>query len=309
MNKTIIVALPCFNEAATIMKVVADFKSVLPNAGVHVFDNNSSDGSAALAAAAGAQVHSVPQQGKGYVVRAMLETFQDVDALVMVDSDDTYEAQDVLTLLAPVLAGRADMVIGNRLPSATDESMVRLHQWGNWAIVTAINWMFNADFQDILSGYRVFSRRFLETVPVLSEGFEIETELTVQALEEGLVVIDLPVQYRSRPEGSHSKLQSFRDGYRIITTAISLLRDHRPMVLYGLAGTLTGLVAFLGGVLRIFNYLTVTALPDALLTGIILLFAPMAVMLFGIGLMLHTVNVRMRQLKQIVQRKQQNHDR
>lgn len=309
MMPRIIVAIPCYNEALTIEKVVRDFKVALPAAEVYVFDNNSMDTTGDVAREAGAAVYLVPQQGKGHVVRAMFDHFVDSDALIMADGDDTYLAADAPQLLEPVLQGHADMVIGNRLPNANDASMVRLHQWGNWLIVSVINRMFNAQFNDILSGYRVFSRRFMHTVPVLSAGFEIETELTIQALEESMLVVEMPVSYRSRPQGSESKLRSFRDGARIMGMAASLLRDHRPLVPYGIGAMLAWLIVFLAGSLRVLDYLGVTFLPVSLLTGIILLFAPIGVMLFGIGLMLHTVNVRMRQLKQIVQRKQQNHDR
>lgn len=304
----IVVAIPCYNEAITIQKVVKDYQAALPEAEVHVFDNNSKDESVRLAEETGAEVHHVYQQGKGYVVQAMFRQFVDADALIMIDGDDTYFPEDARDLLQPVLDGKADMVVGNRLPSANDHSMVRLHQIGNWLIVTAINRMFNSPFNDILSGYRVFSKRFMQTVPVMSAGFEVETELTIQALEEELLVVELPISYRSRPEGSESKLSSFRDGYRIITTAMSMLRDHRPMVLYGGVSLISFLIAAGAGVLRILNYMEITALPDALVTGIILLFAPVGVMVFGIGLMLHTVNTRMRQLKQIIQRNQNQNE-
>ena len=205
----ILLAIPCYNEAVTIVKVIEDFKAVLPDVEIHVFDNNSSDGSGELAAKAGASVHRVVQQGKGHVVRVILDKLHG-DAVLMVDGDDTYFAEDALQLLAPVLNGEVDMVVGDRLPSADDISIVKLHQLGNRWIVRIINWMFGTRYKDVLSGYRVFSTRFLESVPVLTSGFEIETELTLQALAEGMSIIEIPVNYRARPDGSESKLHPWR---------------------------------------------------------------------------------------------------
>ena len=204
--QNIVVAIPCYNEAITIEKVVADFKRALPGADVIVFDNNSSDGSGLLAQNAGARVHQVRNQGKGYVLQ---EIFEDIsaDAIVLVDGDDTYEAEDVHRLIRPVLFEGVDMVVGNRLQSATDENMRAHRHVGNRLIVWSINRMFGTRYQDILSGYRVFSRRFVERVPLLTPGFEIETEMTLQALEEGMVINELPISYRSRPADSQSKLK------------------------------------------------------------------------------------------------------
>jgi len=297
----IAVAIPCYNEAVTIAKVVRDFQAVLPQAEIHVFDNNSTDGSPELAQQAGATVHFVRRQGKGNVMCAIFESL-DCDALVVADGDDTYFAEDAPKLIAPVLSGEADMVTGNRLGSATSETMVPLHQFGNNLIVAAVNRLFTTDYKDILSGYRVFSRRFIESVPVLTSGFEVETEITLQALEERLLIVELPISYRSRPEGSISKLRTFRDGYRIMLTAAIILRDHQPLRLFGLVGLICFLVALTAGILRLLNYLSVTQLPDALLTGILLLSAPIAVITFGIGLMLNTVNTRFREIKQIMLR-------
>ena len=187
----IVVAIPCFNEAATIEKVVRDFRSVLQNAEICVFDNNSTDGSADLARSAGAEVIRVPQQGKGHVMRVIFDTVV-ADALIVIDGDDTYFAADAPALLEPILRAEADMMVGDRLQTSTDHAMRRSHQWGNRLIVASINRMFGTSFRDILSGYRVFSRRFVKEVPLLMSGFETETEMTLQALEEGLVVVEVP---------------------------------------------------------------------------------------------------------------------
>lgn len=297
----IIIAVPCYNEEATIAKVVHDFKKILPSAEIHVFNNNSTDKSAELAKGVGAIVHDVRKPGKGHVMQAILDTVN-ADALIVVDGDDTYFAEEAPKLLEPVLAGRADMVVGDRLKRADDKSLVRLHQLGNHLIVKTINLIFGTSYEDILSGYRVFSRRFIETVPLLTPGFETETELTLQALEEGLEVIEVPISYRSRPNNSSSKLRPFRDGWRIMMTAAMILRDHHPLRLYGFIGLICLLITAVAVVLRIMNYLGHAVFPNTLLSGMILLFAPMTLLVFGIGLTLSAINTRLREMKQIMRR-------
>lgn len=304
-GKRIAVAIPCYNEAVTIAKVVRDFKAIFPNS-VYVFDNNSIDGSAGIAKDAGAIVHYIKKRGKGNVMRAIFDTVM-VDALVVVDGDDTYIAEESPMLVEPVLRGEADMVVGNRLHNVADESLCKLHRVGNRLIVASINRMFNTNYHDILSGYRVFSRRFIESVSIFKEGFETETEITLQALENGLEVIEKPISYRSRPPSSQSKLRSFRDGYRIMFTSLGLLRDHQPMRLFGYISILCLLFVFLSGTLRLINYLGISTLPTPLLTGMILLFVPVGTLSFGIGLVLSAVNSRFREIKhQIIKRNRQN---
>ncbi|MDH5506894.1 MAG: glycosyltransferase [Anaerolineae bacterium] len=302
---SVAVAIPCYNEAITIAKVIADFREALPQAAIHVFDNNSADGSAALAEKAGAVVHVVRKQGKGHVMRAVFDTLA-ADVIVVVDGDDTYFAEDAIPLIEPLLGGQADMVVGNRLQGATDDSMVRMHQFGNTMIVAVINRMFGTRYKDILSGYRAFNRKFIESVPLLTGGFEIETELTLQALEEGFDVVEIPISYRSRPPGSVSKLRSFHDGYKIMLTAAILLRDHQPLRLFGGIGFLCLLALLAAGGLRLANYLELTDISNTLLVGIMLLFAPVGMISFGIGLLLSAINARFRQLKQYMQRNKNN---
>jgi glycosyltransferase involved in cell wall biosynthesis len=231
----IAVVIPCYNEAATIAAVVGDFRKALPEAKVHVFDNNSTDGSGELALEAGALVHRVPVQGKGEVVRAI---FRDVDAdiLVMVDGDGTYPADRVLELMAPVQDKSADMVVGTRLAQYGAESFRPLHIVGNNLVLHTINALFRARLTDGLSGYRAFSRRFVKTMPVLSQGFEIETEMTLHALEHRLPIVEVGVPYGERPAGSESKLRTFHDGSRIVRTIFQLYKDYRPMAFFGLIG-------------------------------------------------------------------------
>jgi glycosyltransferase involved in cell wall biosynthesis len=301
----IAVAIPCYNEAVTIAKVVKDFQAVLPNASIHVFDNNSTDGSAELAKNAGAFVHHVRKKGKGNVMQAIFDTIE-ADALIIVDGDDTYYAEDAPKLLEPILKGEADMVVGNRLANATESSMRRLHQFGNRWIVWAINFMFKTKFLDILSGYRALSRRFIASVPLLTPGFETETELTLQALERGLEIIEVPIAYRSRPKGSKSKLRSFYDGKRIMMTAAMLLRDHKPIRLFGGVSLFCYLISAIAAILRILNYLGTTSLPNEVLTGTIIIFTPLATISLAIGLILSAINTRFRELDQIMKRKKKS---
>ena len=225
------VAIPCYNEATTIAKVVSDFRKELPEAEILVVDNASSDDSGARAAAAGARVVREKRRGKGYVMQTILETV-DADVCVIVDGDDTYFAEDLHQLLLPVTSDQADMVVGDRLKEASSVALNDLHRFGNRAILAIINMAFRTDFQDVLSGYRVMNRKFMNAVPLIAGGFETETELTLQALEKGMVILEMPIRYRARPVGSVSKLSPFADGYRILITMAVLLRNHRPLYFF-----------------------------------------------------------------------------
>lgn len=302
-KQRIAVAVPCYNEAATITKVVKDFRKVLPRASVYVFDNASTDASAALAQKAGAIVRPVPAQGKGNVLRAIFDELKE-DIVVLVDGDDTYPAEEVGVLLEPILAGKADMTVGHRLEGASDANMKRLNQFGNRMIVAYINRLFGTRYDDVLSGYRAFNRRFMENVPVLTSGFEVETEITLQALAEGLQVLEVPVSYRSRPEDSESKLRPFADGYRIILTAAILLRDHRPLRLFGAIAGFFWVLAFVAGVLRLFSIFGRDSLPDSILGGVVLLGVPSGLMALGIGLSLNAINTRFQEIKTFLRRSQ-----
>lgn len=228
----IAVILPCYNEAEAIVQTVEDFRRALPQADIYVFDNNSSDGSRDLAAGAGAIVRRVTQQGKGHVVRRM---FADVDAdiYIMADGDATYEAAAAPAMIAAMLADNLDMVVGCRRDQV-DAAYRRGHRFGNWALTSLLKQLFGRSFTDILSGYRVFSRRFVKSFPVLSAGFEIETEISVHALELAMPVAEVMTDYGARPEGSVSKLSTYRDGFRILRTIITLYRIERPILFFGI---------------------------------------------------------------------------
>jgi len=239
----IAVLLPCYNERLTIGKVVQDFRRELPEAEIWVYDNNSTDGSAELARAAGANVRRVTRQGKGHVVRRM---FQEVDAdcYLMADSDDTYPAEAARELIAPVLAGEADMVVGDRLSSTyATENKRQFHSFGNWLVCALVRRLFNYEIADVMTGYRAFGWRFAKHCPVLSSGFEIETEMTIFALDKRMAIQEIPIAYRDRPAGSFSKLNTFTDGFRVIRTIFSLLRNYRPMFFFGSLAALFSTVA------------------------------------------------------------------
>src|SRR6185312_4854808 len=237
----IAVLVPCFNEEAAVATVVADFRKALPSADIFVYDNNSSDRTVAIAREAGAVVRNERRQGKGHVVRRM---FADVDAdvYVLVDGDATYDAASAPRLIETLLAGRLDMVVGLRVDQAL-AAWRPGHRTGNRLLTGFLSSVFGQDFKDILSGYRVFSRRFVKSFPVLSDGFEIETELTVHALELALPVAEIETPYFARPEGSVSKLNTWRDGFRILGTILKLYRSEKPLHFFTAIGVFLTLVS------------------------------------------------------------------
>jgi glycosyltransferase involved in cell wall biosynthesis len=231
----IAVAIPCYNEAAAIAIVIASFREAVPGAAIVVFDNNSTDGTAAIARVAGARVLAVPDQGKGHTVRAAFETLADFDLVVLTDGDGTYPADAAPLLIAPVLAGTADMSVGARQPAKAAGAMTLTRSLGNHLIRTAFRLLIGPGNSDLLSGYRVFNRQFRGAVALRSSGFEIETELASEAVARRLRVVEIPIPYHPRIAGTESKLRAFRDGRRIIHTILiqSLrLRPHRPLLLW-----------------------------------------------------------------------------
>lgn len=291
----IAVLVPCFNEAAAIGQVVHDFRAALPMAEVYVYDNNSSDDTVAIANAAGAHVRSERHQGKGHVVRRM---FADVDAdiYVMVDGDATYDAASAPAMLAKLIDERLDMVVAHRI--GDDSTAYRTgHRTGNFLLTRFLADTFGRGFEDILSGYRVFSRRFVKTIPVLSDGFEIETELSVHALELSIPTAEMRTPYYARPAGSHSKLNTWRDGLRIVGTILKLYRSEKPLRFFT---TISITLAAMAVILAIPLFLTyveegiVPRFPTAILSTGIMLVAVIA--LFS-GLILDTVSRGRREAK------------
>ena len=230
----IAILIPCFNESATIAKVVTDFRRALPEAVVYVYDNNSTDGTAEIAAAAGAVVRHEYQQGKGNVIRRM---FREVDAecYIITDGDDTYPADSAQEMADLVLNRQADMVVGDRLSSTYFEENKRpFHNFGNSLVRAGINVLFRSSIRDIMTGYRAFSYQFVKTFPVLSKGFEIETEMSIHAVDKNLHIENTVVQYRDRPEGSESKLNTYSDGFKVLRTIAKLYRSYRPFAFFGM---------------------------------------------------------------------------
>jgi glycosyltransferase involved in cell wall biosynthesis len=289
------VLVPCFNEEVAIAKVVADFRAALPEATIYVYDNNSTDRTAEVARRAGAVVGRETHQGKGNVVRRM---FADVDAdvIVLVDGDATYDAGSVRALVARLIQDRLDMVVAARIHH--EEAAYRMgHRFGNRLFSAAVDWVFNATFTDILSGYRVFSRRFVKSFPVLSRGFEIEIELTVHALELELPTAEIATPYFARPIGSASKLSTWRDGFRILSTIANLYRTERPLAFFSGLGIVLAVVSVVLAIPIFATYLeegVVPRIPTAILsTGLMLL----AFLFVVAGLILDTVTRGRREMK------------
>ena len=291
------VLVPCYNEAATIDSVVRDFAAALPGAAVYVYDNNSSDATGRVAADAGAVVRREPLQGKGNVVRRM---FADIEAeiYVMVDGDGTYDAASAPTLIEALREGPLDLVTGARVDD--DAAAYRAgHRFGNWLLTTLVALVFGRRGSDMLSGYRVFSRRFVKTFPALSRGFEIETELTVHALELGMPLAELPTPYKARPPGSASKLSTFKDGFRILWLIGKLVKEERPMQTFSLAALVLALASIVLAWPVVITYLEtgqVPRLPTAVLSTGLMILASLAV---TCGFILETVTRGRREMKRM----------
>ena len=295
----IAVLIPCYNEEHTVAKVVSDFHRQLPRATIYVFDNASTDNTAEVARTAGAQVISEPRRGKGYVVEAMMGAV-DADYFVMVDGDDTYPADRVHSLLAPVLAGQADMTVGARLSDFHGQSFRALHVQGNNLVRGLVNLIFNSSLTDILSGYRVFNRRVTSRVPIVSSGFEVETELTIQILHYGLTIKEVQIPYGTRPEGSSSKLRTFQDGARVLWKLFSLFRAFKPLTFFGGVGLLFFLLGLLVGLPPLFAFGKIDFtqhLPFLFLSSVLVL---IACGFAFIGVVLHAINWRIRELHSVM---------
>lgn len=239
----IAVLVPCYNEAKTIKKVVTDWKKALPKAKIYVYDNNSSDGSDKIAKEAGAIVRYVKQQGKGNVIRHMFREIE-AECYIMIDGDDTYPADSAKELADAVLKDGADMVVGDRLSSTYfTENKRPFHNVGNSSVRWAINTFFRSDIKDIMTGCRAFSYQFVKSFPVLSRGFEVETEMSIWAIDKNMFVKNVPINYKDRPEGSDSKLNTYSDGFKVIMTIVRLFRTYKPMAFFGIVALILTLIA------------------------------------------------------------------
>ena len=296
----IAVLIPCYNEGTTIGKVVVDFRSELPEADIYVYDNNSTDDTVEKAKKAGAIIGYERRQGKGNVVRRMLREI-DADCYILVDGDDTYPVENAKEMARMVLEEKTDMVIGDRL-SATyfEENKRPLHDSGNRLVRSIINRIFHSDVKDIMTGYRAMSRRLVETLPLLSEGFEIETEMTIMALDSGLDIRHIPVQYRDRPDGSVSKLNTIKDGCRILLTILRLYRDYQPLRFFSMIAALLVVIATIVLIPVLTEYFQtglVPRYPTLIVCGFVILFA---MMMWVCGIVLEVMLAHQRQLRELI---------
>jgi len=245
MKSKIAVLIPCYNESKTIEKVVKDYKQALPEADIYVYDNNSIDGTDKIAKNAGAVVKYEYRQGKGNVIRSMFRQIE-ADCYLMVDGDDTYPAEDARKMCDLVLEGKADMVVGDRLSSTYfTENKRPFHNFGNRIVRFLINKLFNNKIKDIMTGYRAFSYEFVKTFPVLSKGFEIETEMTIHAVDKNFMIREIPVTYRDRPEGSVSKLNTYKDGFKVLKLIATLFKEYKPFFFFNIVATLLAILSLI----------------------------------------------------------------
>ena len=302
MNK-IAVLIPCYNESKTIAKVVKDYKEALPEADIYVYDNNSVDETDKIAKEAGAIVRYERRQGKGNVIRSMFHQI-DADCYLMIDGDDTYPAENARQMCDEVISGGADMVIGDRLSSTYFEENKRpFHNIGNVTVRYLINKLFHSNVRDIMTGYRAFSRDFVKMFPVLSKGFEIETEMTIHALDKNMLLKEIPVTYRDRPAGSVSKLNTYSDGMKVIFTIFRLFRDYKPLLFFSCISLVLLAVAAILFVPVFYEYLQtglVPRYPTLIVSGFIVL---LAMLLWACGLILEVLVKKHRQMFEILRNK------
>ncbi len=275
--KKIAILIPCYNEEVTIAKVIADFRRQLPNALIYVYNNNSTDNTLQIAYENGAIVKNEYRQGKGNVVRSM---FRDIEAdiYVLVDGDDTYPAEKVHELIKPILMETADMVVGDRISNGTYKSQNKrlFHDFGNGIVKKTINKLFKSNLKDVMSGYRAFNKRFVKNVPILSKKFEVETEMTLHALDKGFIIKEIQIEYRNRPNRSISKLNTFTDGYKVLKTIIKMLKDYKPMKFFLSIAIIFFMLGLIIGVPVIYEYILtkyITKVPSAVLSTGLMIFS------------------------------------
>ncbi len=299
-DKKIVVLIPCYNESKTVEKVVKDYKKVLPEADIYVYDNNSTDGTDEIARKAGAIVKYEYKQGKGNVIRSMFKEI-DADCYLMIDGDDTYPAENAREMCNLILEGKADMVIGDRLSSTYfTENKRPFHNFGNKLVRGLINKLFKSNVRDIMTGYRAFSYDFVKTFPVLSKGFEIETEMTIHALDKNFLLKEVAVGYRDRPAGSVSKLNTYSDGLRVLKTIARLFKEYKPTLFFSFVSLIFLIIALIFGVPVFVEYFRtglVPRYPTLIFSGFMLM---IAILMFVCGLILEVVVKKHRQLFELV---------
>ena len=290
MSRTIAALVPCYNEAVTIAKVCDDFKKFLPEATVYVYDNNSSDNTAEIAREHGAVVKLEPRQGKGNVVRQMLRDIN-ADCYVMVDGDDTYPIEQVRDVIAPILNDEADHVVGDRLSNGTyaAENKRAGHGFGNDLVRWLIKVLYGFEYMDVMTGYRAFNREFAKTLPVLSPGFEIETELSIHAVDKNWRIAQVPIDYRDRPEGSESKLDTVSDGVKVLRMIFSLFKDYKPLGFFSLIALVFFVIGLCFGIPVIAEFASTGLVPKLPTAIVAVAFCGLAALMLVCGLILDTV--------------------
>jgi len=300
MKQKIAVLIPCYNESKTIEKVIKDYKKNLPDADIYVFDNNSSDDTAEIALKNGAIVKYEYKQGKGNVIRSMFRTI-DADCYLMIDGDDTYPAENAKEMCDIILEGKADMVIGDRLSSTYfTENKRPFHNFGNKIVRLLINKLFNNNVKDIMTGYRAFSYQFVKGFPVLSKGFEIETEMTIHAVDKNFKIVEIPVSYRDRPEGSVSKLNTYRDGFKVLKTIANLFKEYKPALFFDLIALLILIISLIFGlpvVIEYFDTGLVPRFPSLIASGV---FLGIAILMWVCGIILQVIVKKHKQLYELM---------
>lgn len=299
-KKKIAVLIPCYNESKTIAKVVKDYQEALPDAEIYVYDNNSTDDTAAIARQAGAIVRYEYKQGKGNVIRSMFRQI-DADCYLMIDGDDTYPSEYARGMCELILDGKADMVVGDRLSSTYfSENKRPFHNAGNRFVRFLINILFNNQVKDIMTGYRAFDREFVKGFPILSNGFEIETEMTIHAVDKNYRVVEVPVAYRDRPEGSESKLNTFSDGMKVLTTIGILFREYKPALFFNIFAVISLLISFILGIpvlVEFFQTGIVPKIPSLIVAAILL---SISILLWITGIILQVTTKKHKQLYELL---------
>ena len=299
-DKKIVVLIPCYNEAKTIGKVITDYKKALKNADIYVYDNNSTDGTDKIAEKKGAIVKYEYKQGKGNVVRSMFKDI-DADCYLIIDGDDTYPKEVAQEMCNLVLEGKADMVTGDRLSSTYFKENKRpFHNLGNRLVRGLINLLFHSNIKDIMTGYRACSYEFVKTLPVLSKGFEIETEMTIHALDKNFIIKEIPVNYRNRPKGSESKLNTFKDGYKVLKTIAKLFKEYKPSLFFGLISLVFFIISICFGVPVFREYFKtglVPRFPTLIFSGFMLMISMLSLIC---GIILEVVVKKHRQLFELI---------
>jgi glycosyltransferase involved in cell wall biosynthesis len=302
MPSKIAAIIPCYNEELTVSKVVKDLKSNIPEAVIYVFDNNSTDSTASEAKAAGAEVIKERKQGKGFVMQSMFSKI-DADVYVMVDGDDTYDLSLLRSMIMMVEAGEADMIVGNRLKTYTEKSFRRFHTCGNQLVKSLVNILFRSKLKDIMSGFRVMSKSFVKNTNIMAAGFEVETEMTIKALKNKYLIREIDINYKERPEGSFSKLNTFSDGFRVLKTIFLIFKDYKPLLFFSILALITFVFSFSAALIVIVEFIRtkyITHVPLAILASGTMIFS---LVLLAIGIILDAINKRFDELTNFIKNK------